>query len=158
MIETKTTESWREKILDDHRALDQAVRAVRSALEKRRPEIGQRGAHAWASELSRQLVDLHDQLCRHFRYEEQSGMMEDLTESHPRTSTQVGALLDEHTAILAESRACIDALLSYSEDDAARGAGLRRWMMAMLYRLDEHERRENSLIVDLAFSDLGLGD
>ena len=149
---------WREKILDDHRALDQAVAAIRRSIERPRPEIGQPGAHAWASELSQGLVDLHDQLCRHFRYEEQSGMMEDLMASHPRASGQVDTLVEEHVAMLAESRGVIAALLSYSEDQAELGIGLRRRMTAMLDRLEEHERRENSLVMDLAFSDLGLGD
>lgn len=155
---TETTASWREKIIDEHRLLEQSVERIRQALEPPRPEIGQPGAHAWASELSRQLVELHDQLCRHFRYEEQSGMMEELKERHPRATGDIDDLLAEHAALLSKSRRVINSLLSYSEDDVVRGAGLRRRMTGLLDRLDQHERRENSLIMDLAFSDLGLGD
>lgn len=157
-IKAPPTETWRDKILDEHRALDQAVTGLRQALTRPRPEIGQAGAHSWASALSRQLVDLHDQLCRHFRYEEQSGMMEELRQCHPRATTQVDVLAEEHVTMLAESRRVIAALLHYSEDDAARGVGLRRRLAAMLDGLEEHERRENALIMDLSFSDLGLGD
>ena len=78
--------------------------------------------------------------------------------SHPRASGQVDTLVEEHAAMLAESRGVIAALLAYSEDQAELGIGLRRRMTEMLDRLEEHERRENSLVMDLAFSDLGLGD
>ncbi len=79
-------------------------------------------------------------------------------ERHPRASGEVDILVEEHARMLADSRRVIDLLLSYSEDDAVRGIGLRRRMNAILDRLDQHERRENSLIFDLAFSDLGQGD
>ena len=158
MTHAAATEDWRERILDDHRALSQAVAAIRRSIDRPRPGVGQPGAHTWASQLSQELVDFHDQLCRHFRYEEQSGIMEELMASHPRASGQVDTLVEEHAAMLAESRGVIAALLAYSEDRAELGIGLRRRMTAMLDRFEEHERRENSLIMDLALSDLGLGD
>ncbi len=153
-----STETWREKVVEDHRQLNEAVAGIRRLLEEPRPEIGQPGAHAWASEMSRRMVELHDHLCRHFRYEEQGGMMEDLMESHPRATGKVETLVDEHATMLEESRWMIGALLSYSEEAERSGAGLRQRLSAMLDRLEEHERHENSLIMDLAFDDLGLGD
>lgn len=157
-MQATATETWREKILDEHRALDDGVRRIRRALERPRPELGEIGAHSWASEISQKLLDLHDQLCRHFRYEEESGMIRELKETHPRASAEVDTLVEEHAALLEDCRRMIGALLSYSEDDAIQGVGLRRHMRAMLDRLDKHERQENSLIIDLACSDLGLGD
>ena len=157
-MQATATETWRQKILDEHRELEEKILELRSTLRKPRPELGTAGSHVWASEVSRKLVDLHDQLCRHFRYEEESGMMEDLMKRHPRASGQVDELRAEHSEMLAESRELVALLMAYSEDSKSAGVGLRRRLGALLDLLGQHERHENSLIMDLAYSDLGLGD
>lgn len=157
-MQATATETWRQKIIEEHRELNEKVERLRGYLRKPRPELGSAGSHLWASELSQQLVELHDQLCRHFRYEEKSGMMEDIMRRHPRATGQVDELLDEHTVMLDESRELVTLLLAYSEDSKSADVRLRRRLNKLLDQLGEHERNENSLIMDLAYNDLGLGD
>ncbi|MDH3744742.1 MAG: hemerythrin domain-containing protein [Acidobacteriota bacterium] len=152
------TEIWRQQVLEEHRLLNRTVAELRDFLERPRPKVGKEGSHTWAADLSKRLADLHDLLFRHFRFEERGGMMEEVVESHPRATGQVDNLLDEHTAILKESREIMAAALSYSEGNAGDERRLRRRLTALLDQLGEHERIENTLIMDLAYHDLGLGD
>ena len=100
MPETTTTHEWIETVLEEHRQLNAMVADLRLFLEAPRPEVGQKGAHAWSTELTRHLVQLHDALFRHFREEEEGGMMEELTEAHPRATGAVEGLVHDHEKIL----------------------------------------------------------
>lgn len=150
--------AWRERVLKEHRMLNQTVGDLRRFLAMPRPEMGEAGAHTWATDLSKRLADLHDLMFRHFRFEEKGGMMEDLVVSHPRATGQVDSLLDDHTRILEESRKIMAAVLAYSDGSATSERKLRRRLVTLLDRFSEHERAENDLIMDLAYHDLGLGD
>lgn len=157
-LEKKATDTWRNQVLEEHRMLNETIANLREFLDLPRPGLGREGAHGWASDLSKRLADLHDLLFRHFRYEEQGGMMEELVQSHPRATGQVDNLLDEHTEILESSRKIMSAVLAYSEAAAGADTRLRTRLSKLLDQLGEHERTENTLIMDLAYYDLGLGD
>ena len=67
-----------DRVLAEHRALDTQVGELETFLDAPRPTIGKVGFHTWAADLSGRLVRLHDELFRHFRFEEQSGMERDI--------------------------------------------------------------------------------
>lgn len=157
MPEVKT-EEWIDQVLDEHRELREALARLRGFLEGPRPEVGQKGAHRWSSELSSQLVTLHDKLFRHFRYEDDSGMVETLTQRHPRATRRIEELSDEHPAMLQEIRNLTFELLAYSEGRPRGDTAFRRRLTTLLDQLDRHERDETDLIQRLEYRDLGAGD
>ena len=64
MPDPTTTHEWIEKVLEEHRQLNAMVADLRQFLETPRPEVGQKGAHVWSTELTSHLVRLHDALFR----------------------------------------------------------------------------------------------
>ena len=157
MIETPT-DNWMEAVLEEHRQLRLMIAELRKFLRQPRPMVGEQGAHTWASELAKWLVKLHDGLFRHFRYEEQSGMAEDITLRHPRTSNEVDRLMGEHPQILAEIRQLMAEALDYSEGTAPEDPALRARLETVLDQLAEHECAETKLIQLSELLEVGVGD
>lgn len=157
MIETKT-DNWMEAVLEEHRQLRLMITELREFLRQPRPVAGEKGAHTWATELARWLVKLHDGLYRHFRYEEQSGMAEDITLRHPRTANEVDRLMDEHPQMLAEIRELMAEALDYSEGHLPEDPALRARLERVLDQLAEHECAETKLIQLSELLEVGVGD
>ncbi len=158
MPETTTTHEWIETVLEEHRQLNAMVADLRRFLEAPRPEVGRKGAHAWSTEITRRLVRLHDALFRHFREEEEGGMMEELTEAHPRATGAVEGLVHDHVEILRDMRRCSTAAMEYSDGIEPADAGLRRRIARILDCLHEHEVAETDLIQRLEYEMIGPGD
>ena len=158
MPETTTTHEWIQKVLEEHRQLNQMVADLRSFLEQPRPAPGRKGAHVWSTELTRRQVVLHDALYRHFREEEEGGMMEELTEAHPRATGAVEELVDDHEKILRDLRRCTSIAMEYSEGKTAPDVRLRRRLSRILDCLHEHEVAETDLIQRLEYEMIGAGD
>jgi len=158
MPETTTTHEWIEKVLEEHRQLNAMVADLRLFLEEPRPEAGQKGAHVWSTELTRRLVRLHDALFRHFREEEEGGMMEELTEAHPRATGAVESLVHDHEEILRDLRHCTAGAMQYSEGTGPTDAAPRRRLVQILDCLHKHEVAETDLIQRLEYEEIGPGD
>lgn len=157
MIETKS-DNWMETVLEEHRQLRQMIAELREFLRQPRPVAGEPGAHTWASDLAQWLVKLHDGLFRHFRYEEQSGMAEDITIRHPRTSSEVDRLMGEHPQMLADVRTLMAEALDYSEGHDLEDPALRMRVEKVLDQLVEHECAETKLIQLSELLEVGVGD
>ena len=157
MIETKT-DNWMGTVLEEHRQLRTMIAELREFLRQPRPVLGEQGAHRWASELSQWLVKLHDGLFRHFRYEEQSGMAEDITLKHPRTSHEVDRLMAEHPQMLGDIRKLMAEALDYSEGHLLDDPTLRLRLERVLDQLAEHECEETKLIQLSELLEIGVGD
>lgn len=152
------TKKWAEQVLEEHRELRRKKDRLREFLGEPRPEAGATGAHTWAAELARQLVALHDELFRHFRFEEEGGMAEEISTRHPRATVDVERLLGEHPDMLRDVRKLMDETLTYSEGRAPEDPSLRYRVTALLNRLERHECEETCMIHDLELLDLGTGD
>ena len=150
--------TWAEQVLDEHRELRRKKDELRDYLRRPRPETGATGAHTWAAGLATQLVALHDELYRHFRFEEEGGMAEEIETRHPRATVDVERLMGEHPALLKKVRSLMDEVLTYSEGRAIEDPSLRQRVTRFLNRLERHECGETCMIHDLALLDLGLGD
>ena len=153
-----TTSPWMQRVLDEHRQLRLLISEIREFLGQPRPAIGEKGTHTWGSEFARKLVTLHDGLFRHFRYEERSGMAEDITMSHPRRANEVERLMAEHREILGEVKELMTDALDYSEGHLLDDPTLRTRLNQLLDRLAEHERAENDLVERSALQEVGPGD
>ncbi len=154
MPEVKTQE-WIEQVLEEHRELTAMVQDLRDFLEQPRPPAGAQGSHSWAAELSGSLCRLHDKLFRHFRYEEEEGMVEEISVRRPRLTQDVEELMDEHPQMLTEIRGVMADVLCYSEGKEPENPQLRQRLLKVLDDLRDHERKENHLIQRLEYSELG---
>jgi hypothetical protein len=150
----KTKEAF-EEALREHSELRDSIEEMRKFLEGPRPEIGQKGYHTWASDLSGRLVGLHDKLFRHFRNEEETGVLKDLERLAPQATSKISAFEGEHGEILAGVRDVMNATLSYSVGEEPLDPKLRQRIRMILDQTAEHERAETDLIQDLLYSDLG---
>lgn len=152
------TERWLEQVMQEHRDLSELVGELQRFLDQSRPDIGETGFHTWAANLSERLVRLHDKLFRHFRYEEEGGMQEELLQRHPRAERQIGEVMGEHPEMLAEIRALMSDALSYSEGKVPSQPALRQRLLRILDQLHAHERAETELIQRLEYRDIGSLD
>lgn len=153
-----STTTWARQVAAEHRELRAKVAHLREFLNAPRPEASKRGAHTWATELSSQLSTLHDELFRHFRLEDESDMVEDISLSHPRASFEINRIVDEHPRMLEETRQLIGMTLTYSTAQAPIDIQLRQRVAGLLDWLEKHEREETDLIQRLEYRDTGAAD
>jgi hypothetical protein len=144
-----------EKILEQHEELRGEIRDLREFLDMPRPEIGVKGYHTWAATLSEKALKLHDKLFRHFRDEEEDGVLEELAMRHPGSTGKIEALKGEHGEILGGVRKVVDDTLSYSAGKEPPDARLRQRIHGILDKLGEHEATETELIQNIEYQDLG---
>ncbi len=152
------TKEWAAQVMAEHEDLRAMVEEIRVFLDRPRPEVGQTGAHTWAVGLARRLLDLHDELVRHFRFEEKGGMVEELTFRYPRVAHELDEILADHPAILSQLRELLTGALIYSEGHTPSDARLRHGVGQLLDYLRRHERQETALIQRVEYRDFGVGD
>ncbi|MGB5817127.1 MAG: hemerythrin domain-containing protein [Thermoanaerobaculia bacterium] len=152
------TDQWVAQVLEEHEHLRELICDLKSFLEVPRPKIGEKGAHTWSSELSKRLVTLHDELFRHFRFEEEGGMVEELSVAHPRFADRIDEVVSEHPQMLKAVRNIMVDALSYSEGEKPEDPQLRRRVIAVLDQLAEHECKETDLIQRAEYRDTGAAD
>ncbi|HEX9639983.1 MAG TPA: hemerythrin domain-containing protein [Candidatus Krumholzibacteria bacterium] len=149
---------WLGRVLDEHEELRRSLDEFRGFLSSPRPDVGATGCHTWASECATRLVELHEKLFRHFRFEEYEGMLHDLSEAHPRVIPQVEEIEREHPEMLESLRNIVGDVLVYSEGLPPEDSRIRRRITEVLDRLVSHEQREMDLIQHAFYRDIGAGD
>lgn len=152
------TNQWAAQVLAEHEHLRELIADLKTFLEAPRPKIGEKGSHTWSSELSQRLVTLHDELFRHFRFEDEGGMVEELSVAHPRFADRINEVVAEHPQMLKAVRGIMVDALSYSEGEKPEDPQLRRRVLAVLDQLAEHERKETDLIQRAEYRDTGAAD
>ena len=150
MMTETVTQEWVDSVLEQHQHLREVVADIENFLDTPRPDTGVKGAHSWAVELSQRLLSLHDELFRHFRFEEDTELIEETLASHPEAANQFRSVLGEHPAILAE--------LSYSEGVSPENPRIRRRLTELLATFYQHEEEENHLFQRLEYRDTGAVD
>jgi len=154
MTETEVKASF-DRTVKDHEHLRVLLMDLRGYLEVERPEVGTTGFHTWAAELSQRVASLHDKVFRHFRTEQEEGVLEELSARHPGASGRIEKLELEHEEILEHIRNLMSATLRYSEGKTLRDPRLRTRVLGLIEKLDRHERTETELINSVLYMDLG---
>jgi hypothetical protein len=157
MTET-ATRSWVDTVLEQHRHLQSVEADLKKFLNVARPEAREKGSHTWAVELSQRLLSLHDELFRHFRFEEDSGVKEEVMVDHPEAAGRFDEILSGHSDILGRLRGIVSDVLSYSEGVSPEDARIRRRVTDLLDTLSHHEQEENHLFQRIEYRDLTAAD
>jgi hypothetical protein len=155
MIEVKTSFG---EVLEQHRDIEGTIEKLKQFLEQPRPEIGVKGSHTWANQLAADLLVLHDKIFRHFREEEKSGFLEEITLREPQAIRTVETLRRDHDRILSELRELMSSAIVYSEEKMPESPRLRKWTLSLLDRLAQHEYEETELFQKVQYLDHGVGD
>ena len=158
MPEETKAHQWMKQILEEHRQLEAAIDSMEKFLEQPRPDVGDAEARDWSAQLSKDLVELHHLLVRHFRFEEDGGMMTDLSEKHPRAEQWVDDLVDEHRVLLHDIRSITESVMFYEEGREPENPAIRRRLSELFERLHTHDQMETELIQRLEYEELGSGD
>lgn len=147
-----------EQVLAEHRELRTLLTHLEGYTAQPRPEIGNDGFHRWAADLSKHLVELHDKLFRHFRFETSSGVFDELVKIHPRGAKPLQELQGQHPQLLREVRELVHSSLSYSQGEEPANPRLRRRLGEILTHLRNHEDCESELLTRLLGRDIGAVD
>ena len=143
------------QMLSDHQRLRGLISGVRAFLKLERPDVEEREAHDWASQLSRLLLELHDDLYQHFQLEEDTGIFEELEEKFPNAAGKLEGYELEHGQILRELRAIMAASVAYADGATPADVRLRRRITQLLDKLAAHEAGESDLMQRLHYEDMG---
>ena len=114
--------------------------------------------------MGRQVVDLlaefRDQLAMHFALEEAYGYFDDPLQVAPRLNALASTLREEHQVLYALIRDLVDDVDELSRGGKLSGGGPRVVERFQEYydRFQQHETRENVLILEAYDSDIGVGD
>ena len=155
---TVVSQEWIEEVLEEHKRLRVMIAEIRQILSQPRPDAGQPGAHSWAADLSVRLEKLHDELFRHFRFEESMGLVEDVIERHPRAMARLEAVVGQHPDMLRNLRSIMTDALTYSEGKMPEDPRLRLRTLDLLDDLHRHEQEETDLFQRLEYRDHGAMD
>jgi hypothetical protein len=102
---------------------------------------------AWLGGIRERLDELHTLLRDHFRYEERSGMFDDIRDHLPATSDECRSLLGDHDRLLRRLEEIRGDAARRSETGASAG-GLGERVLEWIRDLSDHENRENELLLD----------
>jgi len=152
------TKKWVASVLKQHRHLQSVVAELEEFLADPRPDTGQRGSHTWAVALSRRLLSLHDELFQHFRFEEETRVMEEILLDHPEAAGKLKDVLGAHPEMLRELRQIVSAVLAYSEGVNPEDPQIRRRISTLLEAFHSHEQEENHLFQRLEYRDTGASE
>jgi hypothetical protein len=147
-----------EELLMEHRQLVKAIEETKEILKQPRPAAGSESSHDWGSTMARQLTRLHERVSRHFRAEEGSEFLEDISPKRPHVARSFETLQQEHARILGDLRSLQEAALIYSEGKEPDEPRLRRRTLAVLDRLAHHEHAETELLQRALYEDRGAAD
>lgn len=158
MTTDTATRDWVDTVLDQHRHLRSVVEDLREFLDTPRPDTGVKGSHTWAVEVSQRLLLLHDDLFRHFRFEEETEVLEEVLEFHPEAASKLREVLAEHPDMLRQLRLIVSDVLSYSEGVSPTNPRFRGRIASLLDQFKQHEEEENHLFQRIEYRDLAAAD
>ena len=136
-----STKNSSARIAEEHRELQQTLRQLEQATETGR--------------IASLLESLHSQLELHFSEEEaDDGLAEAIPVSTPHHRRELEHLFDEHRLFISR----IGTLSNRLRLIEANIADLHDDMKTLCTDLRRHEARENSLLTEAVFTDVGTGD
>lgn len=142
----------------EHRQLVQAIEETKEILKQPRPEAGSEASLGWGSNMAQQLTRLHDRISCHFRSEEKSEFLEELSPRRPHVARSIETLQQDHELILGDLQAIREAAVIYAEGKEPDEPQLRRRTLAVLDRIAHHEHAETELLQRALYEDRGTAD
>ncbi len=142
----------------EHRQLVQALEETKEILKQPRPEAGSEAGHDWGAAMVQLLTRLHDRISRHFRSEERSEFLEELSSRRPHVARSIETLQQDHELILRDLQAIREAAVIYAEGKEPDEPHLRRRTLAVLDRIAHHEHTETELLQRALYEDRGTAD
>jgi hypothetical protein len=129
-------------VLDRHRRMREMVQGIQETSD--------------LDELGRRLRELRTLLQEHFRTEEApDGFYESLRTAAPCRPVTLDALKGEHAAFLASADGIAQRIRACLETTVAE---LIMDVHGLLREVRDHEARENAMLMDIVYTDLGHGD
>jgi hypothetical protein len=140
------------EIKEDNERLRELFQQVATLLTSPRPIS--------CSQLARTLWQLRDQLAMHFALECAYGYLADVVEHAPRLCEETKAMLAEHDELFLELCEIIERAeeLAYDAYTYQRFISVAGDVFDFQAKFQSHESRENQLIFQALFDDLGVGD
>jgi hypothetical protein len=123
-------------------------------------ELLLRPSYVRPKEAAHVLAALRDQLAMHFALENAYGYLADVVDYAPRLCDRAHAMLAEHDTLFVQCAQLVDRAESIVAHET-RDSGRRRlaWEFFEFQRkFQDHESRENALIMDAFEEDIGVGD
>ena len=108
--------------------------------------------------MARQLTRLHDRISRHFRSEERSEFLDEISPRRPHIARSIETLQQDHGRILLDLEAIREAAAVYAEGREPEEPQLRRRTLAVLDRIAHHEHAETELLQRALYEDRGAAD
>ncbi len=142
----------------EHRQLVQAIEETKEIVKQPRPEAGSDASLGWGSSMVQQLTRLHDRISRHFRSEEKSEFLEELSPRRPHVARSIEMLQQDPELILGDLQAIREAAVIYAEGKEPDEPQLRRRTLAVLDRIAHHEHAETELLQRALYEDRGTAD
>lgn len=145
------TTTHQQAISENERLLEAA-----NALDARWPR-NERTASEVRSQWLQALTEFRSHLKSHFAAEEQAGYFADVLSVAPELTSQVESLLRQHSTLAA----ALDRLILMFGSNAADGQQLiaeHQLFHELIAELKRHETAENSLVLEVADRDIGVGD
>lgn len=158
MMTGTVTQDWVDSVLQQHHQLQELVQELEIFLDEPRPDTGVKGSHSWSVALSQRLLSLHDELFRHFRFEEDEGVLQEIMENHPEAAAGLKDILEEHPEMLRQLRQIVSDVLSYSEGVTPEDPRIRKRISELLETFRQHEQEENHLFQRIEYRDTGAAD
>ena len=150
-----TNVSIANQLKKEHSYIDAITRKIEKLVAAIKP---QRRALEWSSSLLENLSSLRDHLEKHFEFEETGGFMEEVTKALPNISPQVEILHRDHEILAYE----INDLYRRAErlilDSGPTTREIGEDIKHFLHSLQEHERKENALVLRVFLDDVGMID
>lgn len=151
-------EPWIQQVRAEHLELGRQLDVLRALFREPRPDDGGRSEHEWAAELGAHLVRLHEELYRHFRFEEEGGMVRDIAAGHPEAATRIRGIVAQHPWMLRDVRGLVVSALACSAGELPHAPELREHLALLLDELHRHERAETALVQRVEYGDIGAVD
>lgn len=143
-----------QEIKEDNRELRNLLAEARQAF------VESHGTRPTARHVGDFLGELRDQLALHFSLEEAYGYFDEAVNVAPRLSDEAAALRDEHVELfraICELAELAEGLL-YGDVPNLTVAQIAREFGEFHERFQDHEARENELILKSFDDDIGVGD
>jgi iron-sulfur cluster repair protein YtfE (RIC family) len=142
------------EIKEDNRELHELLQRAAAAFS--RPDR----VHAPPRQLADLVSSLRDRLGMHFSLEEAFGYFEDAVSVAPRLNRLANELREEHSGLFVEVCDLVEQAerLQYGETPANAVRSLAENFNDFYRRFQDHDARENEMILQALDDDIGVGD